>query len=234
MTAVPFRVVYADPPWTYTDRCHAGERGAAYKYPTMTVADICRMPVRELVADDAVLFIWATYPMLTEAVEVMYAWGFEYKTIAFSWVKTRSAVRAAAAKALRSTGAFNDTDRAGMEHVLDVLEGAGVLASKLHWGMGNYTRANTEPCLLGVRGKRWRESASVHQVVMAPLGRHSAKPAEVRDRIVQLCGDVPRVELFARERAQGWDAWGAPSRGKAGSRRKPADGTRWRCATFRP
>ena len=78
----------------------------------------------------------------------------------------------------------------------------------LAWGMGNWTRSNTEMALLGTRGSPKRASASVHQVVMAPRGRHSAKPAEVRDRIVRLMGDVPRVELFARERVQGWEAWG--------------------------
>lgn len=80
------------------------------------------------------------------------------------------------------------------------------------WGMGNYTRANAEVCLLGVsKGFRASErvkSHRVHQIVEAPVGRHSAKPPEVRDRIVELLGDVPRIELFARERAEGWDAWG--------------------------
>ena len=79
---------------------------------------------------------------------------------------------------------------------------------KWFWGCGNYTRANAEVCLLGVRGTMKRQSASVLSVVDAVIGRHSAKPAEVRDRIVRLMGDVPRVELFARERVQGWEAWG--------------------------
>lgn len=78
----------------------------------------------------------------------------------------------------------------------------------LAWGMGSWTRANTEPCLLATRGRPVRASAGVHQVVEAALGRHSEKPAEVRDRIVQLAGDVPRIELFARQLTPGWDAWG--------------------------
>lgn len=76
------------------------------------------------------------------------------------------------------------------------------------WGMGYWTRANAEICLLATRGKPKRIDAGVHQVVFAPVGRHSAKPPAVRDRIVKLLGDVPRIELFARERVNGWDCWG--------------------------
>lgn len=84
-------------------------------------------------------------------------------------------------------------------------------------GLGHWTRGNTEPCLLATRGKPKRVDAGVRQVVIdhldeetifAQRGRHSAKPPEVRDRIVRLLGDVPRIELFARERVAGWDAWG--------------------------
>lgn len=76
------------------------------------------------------------------------------------------------------------------------------------WGLGNWTRANPEVCLLGVKGKPKRLSKSVHSVVEAPIKRHSQKPPEVRDRIVELMGDLPRIELFARDRAPGWDVWG--------------------------
>lgn len=80
---------------------------------------------------------------------------------------------------------------------------------KRFWGMGHYTRANSEPCLLAIRGNGIkRQSAKVHQIIEAPVGRHSAKPPETRDRIVQLLGDRPRIELFARESAEGWDSWG--------------------------
>ena len=75
-------------------------------------------------------------------------------------------------------------------------------------GMGHWTRANTEDCLFAVKGNPKRVSASVRQFVEAPIGRHSAKPPEVRDRLVQLMGDVPRIELFARDKPIGWDAWG--------------------------
>lgn len=81
---------------------------------------------------------------------------------------------------------------------------------KEHFGMGHYTRANSEDCLFAMRGK-WtelRKSRSVRQIVTAQVRAHSQKPDEVRDRLVELCGDVPRIELFARSRHEGWDAWG--------------------------
>jgi N6-adenosine-specific RNA methylase IME4 len=76
------------------------------------------------------------------------------------------------------------------------------------WGMGRWTRANPEICLIATRGTPKRISASVHSVVDLPIERHSKKPDEVRNRIVQLVGDLPRVELFAREKTPGWDVWG--------------------------
>lgn len=76
------------------------------------------------------------------------------------------------------------------------------------WGMGRWTRANAELCLLGTRGKPKRIAANVHSVIDTPIEAHSKKPDIVRQRIVELCGDKPRIELFARERTPGWDAWG--------------------------
>ena len=124
----------------------------------------------------AACFMWATFPNIAEAIKVLEAWGFTYKTAAFVWVK----------KNRKNGGNF--------------------------WGMGAYTRANAEVCLLGVSpGFKAREqvhSHRVHQVIEAPFEGHSKKPDETRRRIVELLGDVPRLELFARDRAPGWDAWG--------------------------
>lgn len=75
-------------------------------------------------------------------------------------------------------------------------------------GMGHWTRANSEDVLLGVRGKPKRINAGVSQVILGPAARHSEKPAEVRDKIVQLMGDVPRIELFSRHIVTGWDSLG--------------------------
>ncbi len=84
-----------------------------------------------------------------------------------------------------------------------------IQTSTVFWGGGNFSRSNAEVCLLATRGKPKRVSASVHSQVITPhTGKHSEKPACVRDRIVSLCGDVPRIELFARDAVAGWDYWG--------------------------
>lgn len=151
-----YSVIYADPPWSYGQ----GGKGksshgiARQHYDTMTTAEICAMPIRSICAEDgAACFMWATFPNIGEAIRVMEAWGFRYKTAAF-----------------------------------------------------------VEVCLLGVSpgfkaGERVR-SHSVRQIIEAPFQGHSKKPDETRRRIVDLLGDVPRIELFARQRADGWDAWG--------------------------
>ena len=74
--------------------------------------------------------------------------------------------------------------------------------------MGHWTRANAEVCLLATKGTIKRQSASVHQVIDTPIEKHSKKPNIVRDKIVELVGDLPRIELFARESTDGWDVWG--------------------------
>lgn len=76
------------------------------------------------------------------------------------------------------------------------------------WGLGHWTRANPEFCLLATRGNPKRVSKAVHSIIEARVREHSRKPDETRDKIVELMGDLPRVELFARENAAGWDAWG--------------------------
>jgi N6-adenosine-specific RNA methylase IME4 len=80
--------------------------------------------------------------------------------------------------------------------------------NKTHCGMGHYTRGNAELCLIGVKGKLLRLDASVRQIVEAQIQRHSQKPNEIRDNILQLYGDLPRIELFARQTTEGWDSWG--------------------------
>lgn len=84
----PYDVILADCPWGYEDTCDAGERGAAHKYPVMTTEALCALPVSRLAAEDAVLFQWATFPMIADALKVIEAWGFRYTTVGFVWVKT--------------------------------------------------------------------------------------------------------------------------------------------------
>jgi N6-adenosine-specific RNA methylase IME4 len=75
-------------------------------------------------------------------------------------------------------------------------------------GLGKYTISNAEYCLIARKGKYWREARNVKQIIKYPKTIHSSKPPEIRDRIVSLCGDLPRVELFARDLCEGWDSIG--------------------------
>lgn len=169
-----YSLIYADPPWTYKDKCADGKRGAGFKYPTMSVADICRLPVWELAADSCLLAMWWVPTQPVEALKVMEGWGFRLMTMkGFTWHKTN-------------------------KH-----KGNNAL------GMGWMTRANSEDCLFAVKGKLPpRLDASICQHVTAPRMEHSAKPEAFREKLVQLLGDVPRIELFARQQAEGWDCWG--------------------------
>lgn len=81
-------------------------------------------------------------------------------------------------------------------------------APTLFWGLGFWTRANAEICILATKGNPKRISAKVHQVIISPVEEHSKKPDETRKRIVELVGDLPRIELFARSKTKGWDVWG--------------------------
>jgi N6-adenosine-specific RNA methylase IME4 len=163
-----YAIIYADPPWAYRQK---GRGAAANHYGTMSTANICDIPIRDIAADNAFLFLWATSPNIADALKVVDAWGFKYKSFAFTWIKLTKDGRPA-------------------------------------FGMGSYTRSNAEVVLLGTRGRPQRVAKNVSSAVLSGRLRHSAKPTVVRDRIVQLCGDVPRVELFARERVDGWSCWG--------------------------
>lgn len=165
-----YKVIYADPPWKYQQK---NLQGTAEKhYPTMSQEELCALPVEQLADKDCVLFMWATFPMLQEALQLIKAWGFQYKTVAFVWIKQNK----------KSPTWF--------------------------YGMGFWTRSNTEICLLAKRGKPKRNSAGVHQLIISPIERHSKKPDEARTKIELLMGDVPRIELFARQKSEGWDVWG--------------------------
>lgn len=80
-----YNVIYADPPWRYEQKSLQG--AAENHYPTMNINDMCALPVGDLADKDCVLFLWATFPMLPEALKLIDAWGFQYKTVAFVWLK---------------------------------------------------------------------------------------------------------------------------------------------------
>ena len=79
---------------------------------------------------------------------------------------------------------------------------------KLFFGIGHYTKSNCEVCLIGVKGKPKIIDDTISSAIISPRQEHSRKPNIIRDKIVQLCGDLPRIELFARQKIPNWDAWG--------------------------
>jgi len=155
-----------------TEKYHRG--GVEAQYKTMTLQDIKNLPVNNLADINCILFMWVTFPLLQEGLEVIEAWGFKYKTLGFSWIKTNPK------------------------------------NGKPFFGVGYYAKSNCEVCLMGTKGKVHPMviSNKVSSVVISPRREHSRKPQEVREKIVELFGDIPRVELFAREKIEGWDVWG--------------------------
>jgi len=141
-------------------------------YPTMTLKDICELPVKDIADKNCILFMWVTLPKLNEFMKVLNGWGFEYKTTAFVWVK----------KNKKSDSFF--------------------------MGLGRWTRANPEICILATKGKISRLRSNIRQLQIHPIERHSKKPDVFKKLITDLVGDLPRIELFARETAEGWDSWG--------------------------
>jgi N6-adenosine-specific RNA methylase IME4 len=184
---VLYKTILADPPWPYNGWTAEGvptrkliARGMApAHYPVMKIKDIAALPVGDLAAKDCVLLMWATWPRLVEALEVGKAWGFTYKTNAFLWAKTNPT--RGDSFLTRSNG--------------------------WHFGLGYYTRANTEPCLLFTKGHPKRINNDVAQLIVAPVGKHSAKPLETYDRIERLV-EGPFLELFSRNKREGWHSWG--------------------------
>ena len=84
-----YQIILADVAWDFTDKALAGNRGACCKYDVMNLADLKLIPVWNIADENCILFMWATFPKLNEALELIKVWGFEYKTVAFTWVKKR-------------------------------------------------------------------------------------------------------------------------------------------------
>jgi N6-adenosine-specific RNA methylase IME4 len=182
-----FGAILADPPWDWrswgrsrglTNGNTVTSREVCRHYDLMDASTIGALPVADLCAKDAVLFMWATWPLLPEAMQVVGDWGFEYKTCAFDWTKA------------------DNTQPNFFEAEVSV-----------QVGMGYWTRSNTEPCLLGTRGKPKRVNADVRQAIIAPRREHSRKPDGIHERIERLVAG-PYLELFARQQRPGWTVWG--------------------------
>jgi len=162
-----YKTIYADPPWPERGGGKI-KRGADRHYKLMTVKQILELPVSSIAEDNCHLYLWTTNNYLPDALNVMVAWGFKYKTT-ITWEKDRI-------------------------------------------GLGQYFRGMTEHCLFGVKGnlpykiiddKRQQGRT----IIIAPRGRHSEKPEEMR-KMIETVSYGPYIELFARKLRPGWDSWG--------------------------
>ncbi len=165
-----YNIIYADPAWSYKGKMM--NSSITDHYSVMTIDDIANLPVKNISDKNCILFMWVTSLKLNEFMKVVDSWDFEYKTVAFTWVK----------KNKKSDSFF--------------------------MGLGRWTRANPEFCILATKGKISRLRADIRQLQIHPIEQHSKKPDIFRQLITDLVGDLPRIELFARETADGWDAWG--------------------------
>jgi len=157
-----YSVIYADPPWSYENS--GFDQSAAAHYPTMTIEELCAMPVADLADEPCALYMWATVPLLPDALRVLEAWGFEYKSHRV-WIKNRAP------------------------------------------GMGWWMQTYHELLLIGTRNGNAHPSERLSSIVESPVGKHSRKPDVFRTDI-EKCHEGARIELFARETFEGWEAWG--------------------------
>lgn len=168
-----YDVILADPPWTFkTYSNKSNPRRPEAHYECMSTEDLKNLDVQSISNKDCALFMWCTSSLIPVALQVMEAWGFTFKCVAFVWAK----------KCKKKDDWFT--------------------------GLGLWTRNNVEFCILGTKGHPHRVSKNVRQLIVSPIRQHSRKPDEIRDAIVSLCGEVPRIELFARQSTEGWDTWG--------------------------
>ena len=169
-----FSTILADPPWRFQNRTGkvAPEHRRLNRYETMTLEEICGLPVASHAAENSHLYLWCPNALLPDALQVLEAWGFSYKSNII-WYKTRK-----------------DGGPDGR-------------------GVGFYFRNVTEMLLFGVRGRMRTLPPARSQVnLIAERKReHSRKPVQTCD-LIQRCSPGPYLELFARERLEGWTQWG--------------------------
>lgn len=176
-----FKAILVDPPWgfkVWRGAGAGGSRATKPHYETMTEQDMNDLGVGDSAAVDSVLFLWSCWPILKWSLRTIEAWGFEYKTCAFCWVKAHA----------RQIEMFQDD--------IDP-----------HMTLGYWTRSNSEVCLLATRGKPKRRDMGVKQAIIEPRREHSRKPDCVHQRIERLV-EGPYLELFARQSRPGWVTWG--------------------------
>ncbi len=174
-----YKVIYADPPWSFKTFSYKGKRRSAdAHYKCLNEKDLQDLPVADFADNDCALFLWATDPLLPSALDLIRAWGFKYKTVGFYWAKLNT-------------------------------NAPSLLFTEIDFfvGLGYWTRANSELCLLATKGRPLRKQKNVRRLLIAQRRQHSRKPDEVYERIERLV-DGPYLELFARSTRPGWHAWG--------------------------
>ena len=173
-----YATILCDPPWKFRvyDESTGRGRSAEAWYDCLSLEEIKALPIGDFAARDCTLFMWVTDPFLQKGLEVLNAWGFEFKTVGFYWAKCA-------------------------EHPTNPC-----ISGAANWpiGTGYWTRANPEQCLLATRGSPHRKNADVRKLIIAPRREHSRKPDEIYTRIERLC-EGPYLELFARRQYLGWD-----------------------------
>jgi N6-adenosine-specific RNA methylase IME4 len=193
-----YGVIYADPPWNFKNFSEKGTgRNAVAHYACMDFEQIAALKPQRWAAKDCVLFLWATDPLLPKALELIEAWGFTYKTVGFYWAKIN---KRADLNAMSPDDFFT--------------------------GLGYWTRANVEQCLLATRGSPPRMARDVKRLVIEPRREHSRKPDQIYGRMERLARG-PYLELFARKSRRGWDRWGDQPRlfddGSVPTRNRPSN-----------
>lgn len=171
-----FQVIHIDTP--HHHKMGVSARHPATKYRTMTMAEIKRLPIRDLAAPDCALFVWSSGCWLDQHIAAGKAWGFRFCTRAFLWPKMK-------------------------KDYIDAL----FLEEDAFIATGYTTRKQTEDCLLFKRGKPKRVSKSVRELMFAGRREHSRKPDQTFDRI-ELLYDGPYLDLFGRASRPGWTVWG--------------------------
>tara|TARA_R100000655_G_scaffold36992_1_gene71597 strand:+ start:322 stop:885 length:564 start_codon:yes stop_codon:yes gene_type:complete len=176
-----YSIIYADPPYSYyNDKtvnvdCTTVKGMRRPPYPVMSSKDIMNLPIENIADDNCILFIWTTDYHLEKCINIINAWGFTYKTVAFQWIKLNK-------------------------------------QNKPVCFMGAYTmKSGIETCLLATKGKKAHKMVikkNIRSLIQYKREQHSKKPNEVKKRIVELLGDRPKIELFARQKTEGWDIWG--------------------------
>lgn len=178
-----YKAILADPAWLYQTRSDKGkDRSPEKHYSCMTLDEIKALPVPELAAKDCVLFMWCIDTHWPQALEVFKAWGFEYKTVGFYWVKTNK-------DGSPFTG-MGHWSRANPEPCLT-----------------SFDVEEQVPVFLATKGAPKRDAKDVRRLIMSVRREHSRKPDEIYDRIESLVRG-PYLELFARTERDGWDCWG--------------------------